>query len=128
MSYCRFSNSDAYVFHHYGGYITCMGCRIIPLRKTLRHVNTDPKFYKRSDVVSHLKRHVEAGHVISDCAFSRLKDEIENIGDFISLRVRNRRAPIKRRKIFKKRIKPISITRKNKLKHLSKLLDLGSFS
>ncbi len=127
MSYCRFSNSDAYLFHHVDGYITCMGCSITPVFfHTKNKRGPDPSFYKRSDALIHLQRHVSAGHFINENAFSRLREEIENEGNFIQLKVKNRKAFVKRRKLFKKRIRRPSITRLNRLKQLSKSMNLIS--
>lgn len=122
MSYCRFSNSDAYMFHHCDGYITCMGCGIAPITRMPKRRFQEPKFYKRSDALKHLERHLASGDKIPDRAFLRLKEEIENEGDFIHLKIKNKRAPVKRRKLFKKRIKPLSITRRVVLNRTVKLL------
>ena len=124
MSYCRFSNSDAYMFHHADGYITCMGCGITPVIRMLKGISQEPKFYKRSDALKHLERHRAAGDNISDYAFLRLWTEQLAEGDFIPRKIKNKRAPVKRRKLFKKRIKRPSITRLNMMKKLSKMLVL----
>ena len=124
MSYCRFSNSDAYMFHHADGYITCMCCGITPVIRMPKRKSQEPKFYKRSDALKHLERHRAAGDNISDYAFLRLSTEIKSEGDFIPRKIKNKRAPIKRRKLFKKRIKRPSITRLNMMKKLSKMLVL----
>lgn len=126
MSYCRFSNSDAYMFHHADGYIICMGCSITPVLRSKNKRGPDPRFYKRSTALLHLQRHTTAGHFISENAFLRLKEEMANEGDFISLKVKNKRAFVKRYKLFKKRIKRPSITRLNRMKELSKCLNIIS--
>lgn len=124
MSYCRFSNSDAYMFHHSDGYIICMGCSITPVLRNKSMRGPDPRFYRRSKALLHLQRHITAGQFINENSFLRLKEEMTNEGDFTYLKVKNKRAFVKRYKLFKKRIKRPSITRLNRMKELSKSLNL----
>ena len=73
MSYCRFSNADAYIYEHVGGFIECCGCFI-----------TEPEdgelvgFYRANtarEILAHIDEHIAAGDYIPQSAIERIKQE-----------------------------------------------------
>jgi len=73
MSYCRMSEGDVYMYPHVYGYIDCCGCSL--------SIESDAKFYKRSDAIKHLELHIANGDIVPDRAINRLKEEIKEFGD-----------------------------------------------
>lgn len=67
MSYCRFFNSDVYLFEHVGGYAECCGCSL----------RDNPEFDTPLLALDHLLEHIEAGDYVPDYAIERLKVEVE---------------------------------------------------
>ena len=71
MSYCRFYDSDAYIYEHVGGFIECCGCFI-----------TEPEdgelvgFYRANtarEMLAHIDEHIAAGDYIPQSAIERIK-------------------------------------------------------
>lgn len=79
MSYARFgADSDVYMYHHVGGFIDCCACSLNEGKRTL--LNT------RSEAISHLIKHKEAGHMVPEHTIERLQEELKSIGEHISSR------------------------------------------
>lgn len=69
MSYCRFSNeSDVYVFPATYGGITCCAC-------SLAYEGLIVNYKTPIEMLAHLARHYEAGHIVPASAINRLCDE-----------------------------------------------------
>lgn len=72
MSYCRWNEdgSNVYVFEHCDapGKILCYCCGLDGVEHFLG---------SRQEMIDHLKRHQELGHVVSPRAFKELQKEIE---------------------------------------------------
>ena len=78
MSYARFGDpgpygrpSDVYVFFSVSGYYECCGCKLHPKAYYSTVVRT------AKQMRSHLVRHLDAGHVVPERAFTRLNADIE---------------------------------------------------
>lgn len=76
MSYCRFSDADVYMFHHYAGGILCMMCGLQEGTDALGWSTSS-----RREAIGHLEAHRAAGHRVPDHAFELLRAEIEQEGD-----------------------------------------------
>ncbi len=75
MSYCRFAKneSDVYLLNHVAGYYECCGCHLNDNKISIQ-MNTIP------EVLRHLNKHIEKGHLVPEYAFDRLEEEaIEEI-------------------------------------------------
>lgn len=68
MSYSRFSNADVYVFLDVGGFLNCCGCWL----------NEPGMFTATEDMLLHLDKHRQAGHVVPQHVFDALKEEAED--------------------------------------------------
>jgi len=110
MSYTKFSDeSDVYVFPHIDGGFVCCACRLTPTKKTIfttgikNHFffgNIEPcekcggegcidcmihgnfKIKTRSEVIKHLKKHIENGDNVPQRSIDILKKEIETKGEY----------------------------------------------
>ncbi len=80
LSYCRFSDSDIYLFHDCGGYIRCCGCSAVG---GLFSKKSDPIFFTRTDAIDHVNKHVSDGDNIPSYVVERLNGEIDSLGDFV---------------------------------------------
>lgn len=69
MSYCRFSNSDVYMFASVNGGIECCACAL--QKKDITSVN----FNTEEEAINHLYEHKKAGHYVPKKAITRLKKE-----------------------------------------------------
>jgi hypothetical protein len=78
MSYARWSEGDVYVFHHVYGYLVCLCCRL-----RAAHDDQDYRTELRSDLIAHLRAHVDRGDCVPPRAFERLEREIAEEGDRI---------------------------------------------
>lgn len=76
MSYCRFADSDVYMFHHVADGFLCMLCRLDPDADRMGWSTNS-----RQEAIRHLEAHRQAGHAVPDHAFERLRREIEEEGD-----------------------------------------------
>jgi hypothetical protein len=79
MSYCRWLESDIYMFlasklNKEGYEIICCWCH-------LRKDNRDSVFHKRSDAIQHILFHRENGDFVPEYVIETLKQEIEKDGD-----------------------------------------------
>ena len=102
MSYCRFSNSDVFMYPHDAGFIECCACSLAPLEPTSMsglaaalgmnkedspelfedfEMNGTLQFDTRSDALAHLQAHRDAGHKVSELAFERLNKELREEGE-----------------------------------------------
>ena len=109
MSYARFSkDSDIYVYAHVGGGFECCACRIGPLVKSIstegctNHClfgDVEPcdkcngegcnecmmpdsvRLSTRSEMITHLKEHIKAGHRVPGYTIDILKKEIKEEGE-----------------------------------------------
>lgn len=105
MSYCRFhSGCDVYMYSHSGGFIECYACLLAP--KFITNMGdlatvlgctpeTDPEMFEdlevnesveidtRSEALTHLQLHREAGHKVPEYAFEKLRRELEHNGEKI---------------------------------------------
>lgn len=74
MSYCRLSpESDVYVYPGVDE-IVCFACRL---------AGEQPHFttVKRSEMIAHLREHQDRGHKVPGKAFTRLEQELQELGD-----------------------------------------------
>ena len=109
MSYARFGErSDIYVYEHVGGYFECCACSLSKPVKSIFTVGcTDHPLFgdkppcekcggegcdecmmpgntcvkTRSEMISHIQAHIEAGHAVPDYAIKRLKEELNECGE-----------------------------------------------
>lgn len=87
MAYCRFSDGDVYLYHSSGGGIVCCDCRL----KEKSGSQADPVFSRRSEVLAHIAKHREAGHVIPKKAGNVLRQEQLELGDFTESAIERRK-------------------------------------
>lgn len=104
MSYCRFGSGDVYMYEHVGGFIECCTCSLAPLEKQnmsglaeflglSRDLHPEMfedfdshaslEFNSRTSALEHLQSHRDAGHVVPEYAFERLRQELKDVGDEI---------------------------------------------
>ena len=75
MSYCRFGrDSDVYMYPSALGGITCCACKLNPIADGLWWGSQS---FSHRDALLHLQAHLEAGHLVPQCAIDRLEEEIE---------------------------------------------------
>lgn len=74
MSYCRFSDADVYIFESSTGG-ECCACPLHP----------EPfgsyVFDTRTELLTHIATHREAGHYVPESVDADLRGEIESVGD-----------------------------------------------
>jgi hypothetical protein len=79
VSYCRFGDSDAYIFEHVGGFWQCCACWL-----EVEDGDDGEEFWKSADfatkeeLLEHIDKHRKAGHYIPEDVDERLRDEMEN--------------------------------------------------
>lgn len=104
MSYCRFSNSDVFMYPHDGGFIECRACSLAPLEPTSMsglaaalgmskedspelfedfEMHGTLQFDTRTEALEHLQAHRDAGHKVAELAFEKLRKELQDEGDHI---------------------------------------------
>lgn len=75
--YCRFVNSDAYVYDNTERYV-CAGCKMTP---KVDGFYSNQEFQTLEELQKHLKHHINSGWKIPDYTMKRVRDEIsENQG------------------------------------------------
>ena len=70
MSYCRWSESDVYLFENISGVWTCQLC-------LLEDDNRSHEMCSLEEVLAHLEAHKQAGHEVPERAFERVRRELE---------------------------------------------------
>jgi hypothetical protein len=82
MSYCRFSEADAYIFSNGDGYYECQWCRLKPLPpRDLGGGHTlglgfDSHWVKTAaEMLAHVAEHRAAGHRIPESVDEELRSE-----------------------------------------------------
>ena len=77
MAYARFGSdgSEVYVYDDARGFLVCCDC-VLSESKEARSVS-------RSEMIKHLRAHVESGHSVPLSAFAELENEISKLGDAI---------------------------------------------
>ena len=104
MSYCRFSSGDVYMYSHVAGFIECCACSLAPTEPANMgdlaavlgveqseapelfedfEMNGSLQFNTRSEALTHLQQHRDAGHKVPEYAFERLRKELEEEGENI---------------------------------------------
>ena len=75
MSYCRFTRgvSDLYIINTSYGVIQCLGC---PLHGSV-------SIETRTEMIAHVKEHIEAGHLVPPYVLQRLERELKEYGEYI---------------------------------------------
>lgn len=80
MSYCRFSDADAYIFDHVGLGLVCMACWLMPVTG---ENNPFPDTFVAGEniqkMLDHIEEHRDAGHNIPLDVDLMLRKEIEHI-------------------------------------------------
>jgi len=78
MSYARMgATSDVYIFSHAGGFIQCCGCLIAEPEEQELFGFTNLKTAR--EALEHLDKHVEMGHTVPEKAFTRIREEHEDL-------------------------------------------------
>lgn len=67
MSYCRFSNADAYIYEAEEGF-TCCGCRIAESGMFVCETELE--------MIEHIAQHRKAGHFVPTYVDDMLRDEV----------------------------------------------------
>lgn len=80
MSYCRFSDSDIYLFHDDSGHIRCCGCSAVG---GMFSSEPDPVFVTRTDAIEHINKHINDGDNVPSYAVATLNEEINAVGNFV---------------------------------------------
>ena len=80
MAYCRFGDSDIYLFHDCGGYIRCCGCCLVG---DFFSGNKDPTFSTRTDAIDHICDHLKNDDYVASEVVGYLEEEIERLGNFV---------------------------------------------
>jgi hypothetical protein len=70
MAYCRWGDSDLYIYHQCSGGIVCTDCSEV--------------FHKRSEVIEHIRMHERDGWEVPSDLIGNLEKEIEDIGDDVT--------------------------------------------
>lgn len=78
MSYCRWSDSDLYIYPSIGGGIVCMGATADSADVEGDHYFSTPS---RAAMIAHVEEHIAAGACVDDDVIERLRAEIETLGD-----------------------------------------------
>jgi hypothetical protein len=78
MSYSRFGiDSDTYIYEHAGGFIECCGCGLPPAEGNevlgLTRLNT------AREALEHAQKHLDAGHMVPDRLFTRIREEYPDL-------------------------------------------------
>lgn len=69
MSYCRFSNADAYIYEAEEGF-TCCGCRIAESGMFVCETELE--------MIEHIAAHRKAGHFVPEYVDDMLREELED--------------------------------------------------
>ena len=77
MAYARFrtEGSDVYVYEDWRGFLVCCGCGL--------SANKETQSSLRSEMIAHLKAHLDVGHKVPQSAFEELESEIASSGDAV---------------------------------------------
>lgn len=71
MSYCRFTESDAYIFRNLKGEIECCACALMSLE-----IYKSFYAYTEEEMLEHIAEHRSDGHDIPEFVDEQLKREI----------------------------------------------------
>ena len=116
MAYCRLGSGDAYIYHHVGNrkgkFIICQSCALSKVDSN--GWPKDATFNNREDVLMHMHRHRDAGHVIPSYAFERIEQEIAEIGPTAQILRKLEKKRVKVRRIAKRHVHHPRISRRNK--------------
>lgn len=75
MAYSRFGeNSDVYIYHAVGGYISCCLCN-------MNDDGSSRRLLTRSQAIEHVTEHIKRGDGVSTDALRLLQRELEERGD-----------------------------------------------
>jgi hypothetical protein len=82
MSYCRFSESDMYIYSHVAGGIICQVCSLMPLQKTTSmffngefKMHGDFWAYSTQEMIDHVRQHELAGDDFPIRIYERLRED-----------------------------------------------------
>jgi hypothetical protein len=80
MSYCRFSESDMYIYSHVAGGIICQVCSLMPLKKVSNiffegEINEDFWAYSTQEMIDHVRQHELAGDDFPIRIYERLRED-----------------------------------------------------
>jgi hypothetical protein len=75
MSYSRFApDSNVYVFMGTGDKLHCCRCPLDPVGFSMEFIADNPR-----DMIDHLQRHKEAGHLVPDETIAALEREAQQL-------------------------------------------------
>lgn len=75
MAYCRFFDTDAYIYEHVGGFLICDMCALAPQRSFTTQ--------SRQGMLDHVAAHRAHGHDIPLAVDAALQQEIAQHGDIV---------------------------------------------
>ena len=66
MAYARFSDSDIYIYPHFGGWIECAACWVNEPTDEYSLFSSSEQIYDDKHLIEHIGQHRQLGHNIPD--------------------------------------------------------------
>ena len=79
LAYCRFGDSDIYLYESCSGNIVCCGCSLNGGIMS----GEDPAYVARSEAIKHVEEHLKKGDYVPPHVIEDLTEEIVVLGDFV---------------------------------------------